>query len=71
LYNSLEKPLHEHKITTSEDGSDQEQEEYKVVESDDSSDEEYKLSTDEDSSADDEEVIQFRKFAKKIRRNIM
>jgi hypothetical protein len=83
LYNSPEKPLHEHKIAAAEeDGSDQEQEEageeecystgeeYKVVDSDDSSDEEYKQPTDEDSSADDEEVVQFRKFAKEIRRNI-
>jgi hypothetical protein len=67
LYNSPEKPLHEHKIAAAEeDGSDQEQEEageeecystgeeYKVVDSDDSSDEEYKQPTDEDSSADDE-----------------
>jgi len=76
LYNS-------HEITAvEEDGSDQEQEEageeecysigeeYNVVESDDSSDEDYKQPTDEDSSADDEEAVQLRKFAKEIRRNI-
>ncbi|XP_066365323.1 uncharacterized protein [Miscanthus floridulus] len=76
LYNS-------HEITAvEEDGSDQELEEageeecynigeeYNVVESDDSSDEDYKQPTDEDSSADDEEAVQLRKFAKEIRRNI-
>jgi hypothetical protein len=69
LYNSPKKPLHEQKIAAAKDGSDQEQEEigeeecystgeeYKVVESDDSSDEEYKQPTDEDISADDEEVV--------------
>ena len=38
--------------------------------SDDTSDEEYKQPTDEDSSAEDEEVIELRRFAKEIKRNI-